>query len=138
MSAPFWPLSGPRRDPRLPSAALRSPQARRAPGLPPAKHGRHRAGCLDLLEVVKRLRPACHVFGHVHEGYGATTDGATTFLNASTCSVEYQPTNPPLVFDLPAHPPPASSGISTRPDGGSDRIVGIAVSRGPTMWGLLS
>ena len=72
-----------------------------APRPPPAS--RQRAGCLDLLDTVtRRVRPAYHVFGHIHEGYGATTNGTTTFVNASTCTVRYQPDNPPLVFDLPA------------------------------------
>lgn len=61
-----------------------------------------RAGCYDLLRAVKeRVRPAFHVFGHIHEGYGATTDDTTVFVNAATCSLRYKPTNPPLVFDLP-------------------------------------
>lgn len=29
------------------------------------------------------------------------TDGYTSFINASTCTISYQPTNPPIVFDLP-------------------------------------
>lgn len=34
-------------------------------------------------------------------GYGIMTDGYTSFINASTCTISYQPTNPPIVFDLP-------------------------------------
>ena len=34
-------------------------------------------------------------------GYGMTTDGQTVFVNASTCTLEYKPTQPPLIFDLP-------------------------------------
>lgn len=34
-------------------------------------------------------------------GYGLMTDGYTTFINSSTCTVSFQPTNPPIVFDLP-------------------------------------
>ena len=49
-----------------------------------------------------RVKPAYHVFGHIHEGYGATTDGRTTFLNGSTCTFNYRPDNAPLVFDVPA------------------------------------
>lgn len=29
------------------------------------------------------------------------TDGYTTYINASTCTVSFQPTNPPIIFDLP-------------------------------------
>ena len=64
-----------------------------------------RAGCLDLLdELQTRVRPAFHVCGHVHEGYGVSTDGRTTFVNASTCDLSYRPENEPLVFDVfPKH-----------------------------------
>ena len=78
---------------------------------PPLGHGdlcKHggRAGCLDLLdELQQRVRPAYHCFGHIHEGYGATTDGVTTYLNASTCNFNYRPDNQPLVFELEAKEP---------------------------------
>ena len=70
----------------------------------------------DLLrEVVERVRPRLHIFGHVHEGkldrgsliinflltgYGVLTNGETVFINASTCNKKYQPVNKPLVFTL--------------------------------------
>merc|ERR1712151_509539 len=48
-------------------------------------HG-DRAGCVDLLrEVQTRVRPQYVVCGHVHEGYGMTSDGRTTFVNAASC-----------------------------------------------------
>lgn len=28
-------------------------------------------------------------------------DGSTTYVNASVCTVNYQPVNPPIVIDLP-------------------------------------
>ena len=74
---------------------------------PPLGHGDLcsndlRAGCVDLLrELQERVRPVMHIFGHIHEGYGVTTNGHTTFVNASTCTLQYRPSNPPLVFDLP-------------------------------------
>ena len=34
-------------------------------------------------------------------GRGLTTDGCTTFINASTCSWKYKPDYPPIIFDLP-------------------------------------
>ena len=33
-------------------------------------------------------------------GYGITTDGTTKFINASTCSINYKPTQRPIVFDI--------------------------------------
>ena len=79
---------------------------------PPVGHGDkcksgHYAGCVDLLaRITDHVNPLFHVFGHIHEGYGATTNGSTVFVNASTCTFAYQPTNPPLVFDLPAKDSP--------------------------------
>jgi Icc-related predicted phosphoesterase len=65
-------------------------------------HGNHRAGCEDLLdEVQSRVKPLIHVFGHVHEGYGVSSDGTTLFVNASTCTYNYSPSNPAVVIDVP-------------------------------------
>ena len=61
-----------------------------------------RAGCLDLLnEVQNRVKPQFHCFGHIHEGYGASTDGTTTFVNAATLRRGTE-TNAPFVFDVEA------------------------------------
>lgn len=74
---------------------------------PPIGHGdlcssNLRAGCVDLLHTIQtRVKPKYHIFGHIHEGYGITTDGVTTYVNASTCNLRYQPINPPIIIDLP-------------------------------------
>eukprot|EP00072_Mus_musculus_P070298 XP_017172061.1 PREDICTED: metallophosphoesterase domain-containing protein 1 isoform X1 [Mus musculus] len=61
-----------------------------------------RVGCVELLNTVqRRVQPRLHVFGHIHEGYGVMADGTTTYVNASVCTVNYQPVNPPIVIDLP-------------------------------------
>lgn len=78
---------------------------------PPLGHGdlcctMVRAGCVELLNTVQcRVKPKYHVFGHVHEGYGITSDGKIIFINASTCDINYLPNNLPIVFDisLPSH-----------------------------------
>lgn len=72
---------------------------------PPHGHGDRTAqglavGCEDLLTRVREVRPRVHLFGHIHEGFGTTSDGTTTFVNASTCDLRYRPVNPPLVLDL--------------------------------------
>lgn len=59
-----------------------------------------RTGCRDLLDAIKRIKPKLHVCGHIHAGYGITTDESTIYANASTCDERYQPVNPPLVVDL--------------------------------------
>ena len=74
---------------------------------PPVGHGDlcfHgvRAGCVDLLGTLQnRVKPKYHIFGHIHEGYGTTTDGTTVFVNCSVCTYNYKPLNSPVVFDLP-------------------------------------
>jgi len=71
-----------------------------------------------LRQVEDRIKPKYHVFGHVHEAYGCTTNGVTTFVNASTVDIDYCSSdvstrekaletadparaNPFIVFDLP-------------------------------------
>jgi hypothetical protein len=55
---------------------------------PPLGHGdrirsKSRVGCVELLRAVQTVRPAYHVFGHVHEDYGVTEDGfGTVYINA--------------------------------------------------------
>ncbi|MDP9025138.1 MAG: metallophosphatase domain-containing protein [Candidatus Eremiobacteraeota bacterium] len=61
------------------------------------------AGCRDLAERVRLVRPAVHVFGHIHEGAGTIRDGDTLFVNASICDLQYAPVNPARVIDV--YPP---------------------------------
>ena len=62
-------------------------------------HG-ERVGCEELYEAVKRVNPKLHVFGHIHEGYGIEVIGDTTFVNASNCTVRYNPSNEPIVIEI--------------------------------------
>ncbi len=64
-----------------------------------AYDGRH-TGSKALRHAIERVRPRVHAFGHIHEQYGRLEQGGTTFVNASTCTLHYTPTNPPLVLDL--------------------------------------
>lgn len=74
------------------------------------------AGCLDLLLRLRQIKrpkgvfPLIHVFGHIHNGYGATESDefpGTVFMNASTCTEQYRPTNPPIAFRINKALPPA-------------------------------
>jgi Icc-related predicted phosphoesterase len=58
-------------------------------------------GSPALLRALDRVRPRIHAFGHIHEGYGMTLRNGTLCINASTCTGNYKPTNPPIVVDLP-------------------------------------
>ncbi|CAG0908792.1 unnamed protein product [Cyprideis torosa] len=76
-----------------------------------------RAGCVELLaSVQQRIKPLYHVFGHIHEGAGVTTDGQVIYANAATCDVHYRPTNPPVCFDVPL--PPGVDKATFRPPTG--------------------
>jgi Icc-related predicted phosphoesterase len=58
-------------------------------------------GCSDLLEVVEKIGPKLHLFGHIHEAYGQLQRGGTRFVNASSLNANYEPVNPAVVFDWP-------------------------------------
>jgi len=53
-------------------------------------------GCELLRERVKEVKPKIHVFGHIHYGYGYTTNGDTHFINAAVLNEEYNYENQPL------------------------------------------
>jgi Icc-related predicted phosphoesterase len=57
-------------------------------------------GCEELRLAVQRVRPRLHVFGHIHPGYGQLEQDGVHYVNASTCTQAYQPTNPPIVVEL--------------------------------------
>jgi len=64
---------------------------------PDSAHG----GCKILRdEVITRIRPKLHVFGHIHEGYGTEVIGDTTFVNAAMLDDTYEPGNAVQTFDL--------------------------------------
>ena len=58
-------------------------------------------GCSSLrFHVEERIRPALHVFGHLHESYGAMALKETLYVNASTATLRYEMINKPIVVDL--------------------------------------
>jgi len=62
-------------------------------------HG-ERVGCEDLLEVVKKLKPKVHAFGHIHEDYGLKEIDGTYFINACNLDEEYKFKNLPIEIVL--------------------------------------
>lgn len=46
-------------------------------------NGDNHVGCERLRYKVERIKPKVHMFGHIHEAYGATFNGDTFFLNSS-------------------------------------------------------
>lgn len=72
---------------------------------PPMGHGDrvyngNRVGCEELLLAIRRVQPDLHIFGHIHEDPGITTEGRTRCINAASCDLDYKPTQPPIVVDL--------------------------------------
>jgi Icc-related predicted phosphoesterase len=55
---------------------------------------------LDLYNKVLNIKPKLHIFGHIHEGYGIKEQDGITFINASTCTLGYNPTNKPIQISL--------------------------------------
>jgi Icc-related predicted phosphoesterase len=63
--------------------------------------GGHLAGCADLAEVVEKIGPKLHLFGHIHEAYGQLRLGNTLYVNASVLNFSYEPVHPVVVLDWP-------------------------------------
>lgn len=51
-------------------------------------------------EIKDRIKPKIHVFGHIHEQYGVSEIGETTFVNASTLDAGYQVVNEPILLEV--------------------------------------
>lgn len=60
------------------------------------------AGCPDLRKTVETIKPAFHLFGHIHEGYGRAQHAGVEFVNASCMNEHYRLTNSASVIDFPA------------------------------------
>ena len=64
-----------------------------------ATDGNHH-GCEELRKRVDEIRPAAHIFGHIHEGYGEHEEHGTRFVNASFKRCHDGKTNDPIVIDI--------------------------------------
>lgn len=51
-------------------------------------------------EVVERIRPKVHCFGHIHEGYGSKLMDDIRFINASCLDGDYQAVNDPVIVEI--------------------------------------
>lgn len=63
-------------------------------------YGQENVGCEALLERVFEVRPKLHVFGHIHEEYGKKIVDGIRFVNASICTLAYNPDNKPIVVEI--------------------------------------
>lgn len=65
-------------------------------------------GSVSLLNVVGKIKPKLHVFGHIHSGYGHMIqewppyDGKnkTIYVNASIMNEDYEPVNQPIRIEI--------------------------------------
>ena len=58
-------------------------------------------GCEILrFHVENRIKPSIHVFGHIHQAYGAVQQDETMYVNASICTERYLPSNKPIIIDI--------------------------------------
>ena len=51
-------------------------------------------------EVVERIKPKLHCFGHIHGGYGIKVIENTIFINASNLDEDYMCVNPPILIEI--------------------------------------
>lgn len=58
-----------------------------------------RVGCKDLREELKRIKPKVHLFGHIHEARGESSQNGITFLNASMLNLRYKPVHEAIVLE---------------------------------------
>ena len=56
-------------------------------------------GCELLTNRIMAFKPKIHICGHIHSGYGYTTNGDTHFINAAVLDERYEFTQNPLTFD---------------------------------------
>lgn len=61
----------------------------------------HHTGSPSLYwEVMNRIKPKIHCFGHVHSEYGQKTIEGTTFINASNLNDDYLCVNAPVIIEI--------------------------------------
>ena len=63
-----------------------------------------RSGCQGspslYKEVVERIKPKVHCFGHIHEGYGMKILDDIKFINASCLDGDYMAVNDPFIVEI--------------------------------------
>lgn len=65
--------------------------------------GTESVGCVDLLEVINKIKPSIHIFGHIHRHSHKTIeiDGKKMdFYNAAVVNSKYEIIHKPHVFDF--------------------------------------
>lgn len=57
-------------------------------------------GCPQLFDTILNRSLKAHIFGHIHEEFGALSQHGVDFLNVSTMNQSYRIANPPVIYTL--------------------------------------
>jgi Icc-related predicted phosphoesterase len=71
-------------------------------GILDVPHRGDHTGSHELWDLVQRIKPKLHVFGHIHYSYGKVEQDGTTFLNASQATRWKSMDNAPWVYEIEA------------------------------------
>jgi len=64
-------------------------------------YGQESVGCEELKKRIGQLdNMFIHSCGHIHEAYGTSRKGDKLYVNASICTLQYNPTNKPILVDV--------------------------------------
>lgn len=63
-------------------------------------NNRENVGCVDLKNVVEKIKPKFHICGHIHCAYGVSSNKDTMFINAASVNEDYEIVNKPLIFNI--------------------------------------
>lgn len=64
-------------------------------------YSNHHTGSPSLYwEVMNRIKPKVHCFGHIHSGYGIKVIENTTFINATNLDDNYMCVNSPVIIEI--------------------------------------
>jgi Icc-related predicted phosphoesterase len=64
------------------------------------RNGEHHGSPSLYMEVMNRIRPKIHCFGHIHEGYCIKEIDEITFINASNLNEKYMCVNDPVIVEI--------------------------------------
>lgn len=56
-------------------------------------------GCQLLENIIEKIKPNIHVFGHIHSGYGYKFNNGIHYINASVLNEQYQYTQLPITIE---------------------------------------
>lgn len=66
------------------------------------RFGGSHVGCEALAARLGQLNLRAHLFGHIHESHGRQLIDRCQYVNASTCTGQFKPDNPPALVDIGA------------------------------------